>query len=229
MQTNTGYNIIKHSAFWNNKHNKHKKNCKFRTLIILDWDDTLFPTSWLVKNSINLSDQNMQNKYLVFFSKLDVILYKLLTNLLKHGKVIIVTNAMKKWVYASSKILPSTHDLIQENIKVISARDLHQHNYPNDNFLWKKLVFKQLSVEYFNNKNNYIQNIVSVGDAEYEYMALISLHDSCLPVTRFLKSIRFLSMPSYDTIIDQLEVLNKSVSKFAKNKKNMDLNFNNLQ
>ena len=29
---------------------------KYRTLVIFDWDDTLFPTSWTVKNNINLSD-----------------------------------------------------------------------------------------------------------------------------------------------------------------------------
>lgn len=203
-------------------------NKNIKTLIILDWDDTLFPTTWLIKNNININDQDMQVNYLTFFSKLDIRLHKLLTNLLEHGKVVIVTNAMKKWVYVSCKILPNSYKLIQDNIKVVSARDLHQKDYPNDNFIWKKLTFEKLSSEYFNNSSdhNTVQNIMSVGDADYEYMALISLYNKCLPVVRFLKSIRFLANPSYDVIIDQIEVLNKSFKKFAHNKNNMDLHFN---
>ena len=44
------------------------------TLIILDWDDTLFPTSWISKNNIEfLSNENkdlLYNKFLIFDHKL---------------------------------------------------------------------------------------------------------------------------------------------------------------
>ena len=90
---------------------------KNKTLIILDWDDTLFPTSWATKNDIDLTDPDTQNKYIVSFSKLDLLLHKLLTNFLNCGTVIIVTNATLGWVLISSNILPSTQELIK-SIKV---------------------------------------------------------------------------------------------------------------
>ena len=38
------------------------------TLIILDWDDTLFPTSWISKNNIEfLSNENKDLLYNKFF------------------------------------------------------------------------------------------------------------------------------------------------------------------
>ena len=34
-----------------------------KTLIILDWDDTLFPTSWVLENKIDLTDPAIRAKY----------------------------------------------------------------------------------------------------------------------------------------------------------------------
>lgn len=189
------------------------------TLIIIDWDDTLFPTSWVIKNNINTSDTK-------YFKKLDVAVHKLLSTLLESSKVIIVTNAMKKWITISGKTIPNSYALIKNSINIISARDIYQSKHPNKNSMWKKLVFKRLTGEhyrkYINNKNK-MQNILSIGDADHEYKALINLHDNCLP--RILKTIRLMSNPSYDAIIDQLLVLHKSLNKYVKNKKNMDLYF----
>ena len=66
------------------------------TLIILDWDDTLFPTSWLYQNKIDLSDSHIRNEYQTLFAELDNILYSLLIKLINLGKVVIVTNASSK-------------------------------------------------------------------------------------------------------------------------------------
>src|SRR2546423_12365702 len=41
------------------------------TLIIIDWDDTLYPTSWSVDNSIDLTDPKSRYKYIKHFELLD--------------------------------------------------------------------------------------------------------------------------------------------------------------
>ena len=208
---------------------------KYKTLILLDWDDTLFPTSWVVKKNIDLTNPDVQNKYIVFFAKLDLLLHKLLSNLINYGKVVIVTNAINKWVYISSSIIPNTHRLIKNKISVISARDIHQYDHPGDGYMWKKLIFKQLVTDYYSDYHKDYptdyQNIISIGDADYEFKALINLYIK--PKTtkgkRHLKSIRFMSKPSYDTLIDQLEVLNNSINKIIDTNNHMDLVFNNLK
>ena len=95
-----------------------------------------------------------KNKNIMFFSGLDIILYKLLSRFIQYGKVIIVTNAMEKWVHITSEILPNTKQLIDNNIDIISAKDVYQEKFPDEMYIWKKLIFKQITMEYFINKYN---------------------------------------------------------------------------
>ena len=199
----------------------------FKTLVILDWDDTLFPTSWVVKNSIDLNKQEVQRKYIDLFVKLDSLIFNLLKNFLKYGKVVVVTNAMVKWVKISSAILPNTQKLINETIDIISARDMYQKKMPGNMFAWKKLIFEQLVMEHFMNKHR-VENIISVGDADYEFQALVDLYENFKKKKRILKAVKFLSSPTYESLIDQLEVLNKSIHKVCTSKSHMDLKFRDM-
>ncbi len=208
-------------------HNNPIRKLKHKTLIILDWDDTLFPTSWITKHGINLLIPVIREKYMVFFSQLDMLLHSLLSKLLKCGTVVIVTNAMIKWVVISSYILPNTQRLIKENIKIVSARDDHSDKHPGQMGIWKKKTFEQLVLEHFLDHYQ-VQNIISVGDAEYEFRALINLYNKHGPESgtkRLLKSVRLMANPSFELLIDQLKVLDESVPILCKAHRHMDLVF----
>lgn len=195
-----------------------------KTLIIFDWDDTLFPTSWIVQNNINLTDKNIQNKYIILFTRLDTLLHQLLTTAMKHGKVIIVTNAVKKWIEISLNMLPNTKKLIQSNIEIISARDIYQEKYPDQLSLWKKLVFYNYVLNHF--KAHPLQNIISIGDAEHEFNALVDLYNAHSVVKkRILKTVRLIKDPNFETLLDQLNVLKNNFVHIIRNKKHMDLVF----
>lgn len=195
-----------------------------KTLIILDWDDTLFPTSWILKKKIDITNESIQNKYIVFFSKLDLLLHKFIFNMSKYGKVVIVTNAMNKWVNITANILPNTNILIQKSVKVISAKDIYKEKYPNNVAVWKKLIFNRLFKEYY--KGGSSENIISIGDADYEYNALISLAKEVN--TGYLKSVKLISKPTFDKLIDQIQLITESVKYIIKKKENLDLSFENL-
>ena len=196
---------------------------KSNALIILDWDDTLFPTTWTLKKRLNLNNKQNKDKYLNFFNELDTILYDLLINFMNYGTVVIVTNAMTKWVIISSRVLPNTRKLLETKIKVVSAREIHQKELPNDMFAWKKLIFKNLVDNYYKNNKSH-KNIISVGDADYEFKALINLWKK-KDKHKYLKTIRLLSSPSYESLLDQLNVLKNCTSKICQSKKHMDLKF----
>lgn len=205
---------------------------KFKTLIIFDWDDTLFPTSWVVGNDIDLADPKIQNKFIVYFSRLDMLLYKLLTTCIEYGTVFIVTNAVIKWVQVSSSILPNTQKIINNNIKILSARDTYQSDYPDRMDLWKRLTFQDLVFNNFDkhkhkNKDKYKhQHIISIGDAEHEFNALINLYnESSITKDRLLKTIRCIKNPSFESLIDELEVLNSCIIKVLTTTDHMDLKF----
>jgi len=55
----------------------------------------------------------------------------LLENLIKFGKVVIITNAKEGWVeYSSYFMLPRVHHLIETYIPVISAQDEYSKKHP---------------------------------------------------------------------------------------------------
>jgi len=201
----------------------------YKTLIILDWDDTLFPTSWTIQNNIDMTNKFTYVRYMPLFEKLDTLLFNLLTKLQKHGTVAIVTNAATKWIKISSVVLPKTQRIIASSpIQVISAREILQDKYPNNMHMWKKIIFDKLVIDYF--AEHGYQHIISVGDAEYEFLALVDLYNEhSVSNKRLLKTVRFMSSPSFESLVDQLNVLHQSADKILTSKKHMDLKFKDFQ
>ncbi len=191
------------------------------TLIILDWDDTLFPTSWVSKNSIDVYDKSVFIKYNLYFEELDDILYSLLTRLSKLGHVIIITNALTEWVKVSSSILPRSSKIIK-NLKIISARKTYQNITSSSE--WKKFAFKDELDDI--SKKNEIYNVVSVGDAEFEFYATINLVN--YNNKRYYKTVKFIKNPSFDKLIEQLKTFYKASPVICQRRKHFDYKFKNF-
>ncbi|ATZ80845.1 hypothetical protein BMW23_0799 [Bodo saltans virus] len=211
MQMNENILINKLSKI--NMHLKNVYNIKEieltrkNTLFILDWDDTLFPTSWVMKNNINLINSSEREQLVDHFQSLDRTLFNFLSNIKRYGKVIIVTNAMVDWVKISSIVIPKTYNVLK-TMEIISARGLFSKSV-QEPMLWKKLTFQTIIDKEFKNKR--IMNIISIGDAEYEHEALVSLSKSYFDQIKYLKSFRLVKDPHYDFIIDQLNVLSDCI------------------
>eukprot|EP00968_Pinguiococcus_pyrenoidosus_P010843 scaffold870_cov268-Pinguiococcus_pyrenoidosus.AAC.45 len=124
-------------------------------VVILDWDDTLLPTSWLSDSArINTPLQTVQRQLRPLAAAIRR-LFEVCNQCECH--VSIVTNAGKGWVEETCKVFfPSLQRLLcssprrrlQENSlprpKVISARTLFQHRFPNDPTVWKAEAFTML-------------------------------------------------------------------------------------
>jgi hypothetical protein len=193
------------------------KILKENTLFILDWDDTLFPTNWVIKNNI-ISYQH--ETVPILFDKLDKSLSKLLNKLLIIGNIIIVTNAMSVWIKISSQFLPLTLRILK-HIKIISARDLYG-TVTSDANIWKIMTFKTEIPKIV--KDDFI-NIISVGDADYEYNALVNFYDSCRYKNKLLKSVRFVKIPTNEQIIEQVNILTDAVEDITYEPRHLDLIF----
>jgi len=190
------------------------------TLIILDWDDTLFPTSWTVSKNIDLINPLMRKKYIQNFHDLDIILSSLLTALSNYGTIVIITNAMPEWIELSSSVLPKTKKILQ-HLEVISAREMYQSTYNMSE--WKKLAFKYLIFKHAE-KNRY-NNLLSIGDADYEHVALVALYDSEIIPNKYMKSIKFVRSPEYEVLLDELRQIEKDVKYICKSPRHLDLEF----
>jgi hypothetical protein len=192
---------------------------------LIDWDDTLYPTSWLNKNKIKNYDE-----YKLYFLELDKTITILINKLINMGEIFIVTNANMSWINKSLKNLPETKKIINnKNITIISARDM----YSNKNIMpidWKKHIFENIikkQIETGTLNDNTFLNIVSLGDADYEYLALIKLHDylkNSKCDNYFLKNIRFSENPSFNLIIEQIDLVSYNISDISNKLKYIDLN-----
>lgn len=194
------------------------------TLVFIDWDDTLFPTSWIVDNRIDLNKTEYRSKYIILFSELDNVLYDFLKKVTKYGKVIIVTNASMSWIKTSLKILPNSSKFILKNIKIVSARDMYGKH--KDVFKWKQFAFEKEVNSFFKKKSD-VHNLISIGDADYEHTALINFDDweKMKPHKRCLKTIRFMTSPTYYSVVDQIQVLTRCITKVCRKHKHIDLLF----
>jgi len=197
-------------------------NTNKETIIMIDWDDTLFPTTWITRNNINVYQMsNMKPEYRIFFMKLDIVIYKFINQLMKYGKVFIITNATTEWINVTKKLLPNTASIFNW-VKVISARELYSGQYPNNIDAWKQLCFQKVARKYMSKQK--INNFISIGDALYEYEALVKLH-KLGKQKKYLKTIKLLGESDYKHIMDQIIVLNENIGEIICHDNHLDLVF----
>jgi hypothetical protein len=164
---------------------------KAQTAIIFDWDDTLFPTTY-VKHDLGLSikhclkDQKLTPQVL---SRVQTALAKaagatdqLLRLADKSGKVIIVTLAKSPWVNDSCRyFFPGIGELIKQlSIQVVHAQEGEQIEHSKVNMMAKdrfetfwaetkgRAISKVLSEFYSQYKGQSWKNIISLGDSHFE-------------------------------------------------------------
>lgn len=190
------------------------------TLIILDWDDTLFPTSWTIIKNIDLTNPQMRKRYIDHFHELDNHLSKLLIAMQQCGDLVIITNAMLEWVWLSSSILPMTGQLL-ENIQVISARGEYQAKYQMPD--WKKIAFRDTVLRLTHEKK--YNNIISIGDAEYEHQALVAMYLLDTIPHKYLKSIKFVKTPDHSILLEQIKYIEKNIRYICRIPRHLDLEF----
>jgi hypothetical protein len=181
------------------------------TLYFIDWDNTLFPTKWVIDNEILISDIK---KYLEYFTILDTAIYTLLSIVMKNGKVMIVTNATESWINDSKIVYPKT-SLLLNKIKVISARNLYK-NKTNIMMNWKKMAFTDIIKKEYNKLHTI--NIISIGDALYEQHALAHLNNTYSTKTRYLKTIKFIDNPNKSQLIKQIQILINNIHRINNQK-----------
>ena len=224
-----------------------------KNIIFIDWDDTLFPTTWIHNNNIDCTNKEDINKYKLFFLELD----KSITNLLEiltnnnDNAVYIITNANKKWVELCLVNLPNTSLIIEKDVIILSAKDIYNQK-TNSIMDWKVLTFKDvINNVYINNAleleglyaplhtsnpMQFIGNVISIGDSNYEYTALLNLYEyfksngfklyntsKKKEKEYLLKNIKLVEKPEFDILVNQLHVLKKNINDIIEQKNVVDI------
>ena len=195
-----------------------QKEKSHNSIIIFDWDDTLFPTSSLTKKGLYIDNKELTEKEKEKISKLEELVLNILTLSIEKGDTFIITNAGKGWVeYTSMKYYPRIKNVL-EKIKIISARENYENEYPNDSQMWKMLSFLDV---YKNLNSNLVTNIICLGDSFIEIQAGLKL--ASMFTQAFIKVVKFRESPKFDELIKQLKLIYNQFNSIYSSVKNLTI------
>ena len=192
-----------------------KDEIKNNVKIIFDWDDTLFPSTW-IKNQGYGYDFIMTEEIKEKMDDLAKVVIRVLTIAKTLGDVIIVTNAIDMWVEDSSSRYLNEASNIISSIPIISARNKYQNIFPTDYVTWKSLIFLDIL-----DKNLHIEKLISIGDSNIEKDAAkksVLLCDSKVEC----KTIKFIEQPTIILLKKQLIQLEGKLEEFINDKIRQD-------
>lgn len=200
------------------------------SLVIFDWDDTLFPTSALdCRTPIQrLCEDNGRQGFLSTLKPSEEVdayilaAIRVLQVARRHGATLIVTNSDHGWVHDSAAKLSPRLACELGHIPVISARSIFEPQGISDPRQWKALCFQRI-VQCFHSSPAGIwgvRSLISVGDGLEEREAAIQVARSC---PCYVKSVKFLERPSVARLLQQLELCVGHLTELAEHTGNLDV------
>ena len=202
-----------------------------RKLILIDWDDTLNPSSWCMRNGI-LTVRPPRRDEVNALSTLATKVLRTLNDCMELGHVVIVTNAEAGWVELSARFLmPEVHKKLKQ-IPVISARSNFQKNYRDSPTTWKSLAFSQVIAEWVEKIENRMDThsfsvpfqVVSIGDSSHERKALFRVH-SQHRVKFSPKSVKLIERPTISDLERQHEAIHMHLGSLLRENSGRDLRY----
>lgn len=186
-------------------------------LFIFDWDDTLFPTSFLVQEDI-INDENLPEEYMDIISILEEAIINMINFAISKGDVYIITNSSIGWVeFATNKYYPNLKKYL-DKIHIISARNEYENSYPGEAKLWKDKTFLSLK-DKINLKIP--TNIICFGDSIVELEAGKKL--ACKTNNSFIKSIKFKEKPEPQYMIKEINLVNNRLNYIYSTARNLSI------
>ena len=88
---------------------------------------------------------------------------------------------------------------------------------------WKTHTFLEEITK--RSKHQHYQNIISLGDADYEYNALLNLYNSQNLPHKYLKSIKFIRSHDYMTVVEQINLIYQNISELCLAHRHIDVMF----
>lgn len=193
-------------------------------VFILDFDDTLIPSSWLNTQGFKLSKQlyGVTEAMLDACAKVAHHSAALINAAKGYGKVVIVTNATHDWVELASKMfMPTISDLIL-SLPIFSAADLYESRSKSPT-IWKKLTFQNDVLRTVFPVQPAMRTVISIGDSEAERQALKYVQSLADPETMLTKSVKFKDKPTPESLIQQLIVTLEGLHMIATTPESLDL------
>ena len=192
-----------------------------KTLIIFDFDDTLFCTKYFDTFALSYQDifackvslEEINPCLVRELKQLESTIIELFINLQQNYDIIIISNADLKWINnCLTHFLSELKEHINENdIKIYSAKNMFSKIVKNSKE-WKSKCFKKVINDRYKNDLNSDLNVISIGDSKEEKKAVFNLTKIHEFRKIHPKFIHMISFPSAASIILQLKYLNDNIN-----------------
>lgn len=199
------------------------------TLLIFDWDDTLFPSTWVQLQGFAPPGNN--SPQVVHLDLLDAAATSaaaVLRTAKRLGRVVVVTNAEAGWVELSGRRFVPKVMRELEGVSVVSARStfepylLGPPTGGSRPFEWKRLAFQaEIAGLVRQLAPGRRANVVSLGDSAYERDAL--QHAAAAVPGCQRKSVKFLVRPDPHQLVKQLALVRTVLEPIVEHDGDLDL------
>lgn len=193
-----------------------------KTTAILDWDDTICPSTHLSQLGMRVDDaDDLPPALRAQLAQLEAAVINIMREALRFGAVVVITNAEAGWVELSGRrFLPDVVDFIRaHDIKIVSARSSFERDFPDAPSSWKVAAFSQEVTHMFPDEDEL--NVLVLGDSMSERDAAHAL-GSRMPNSK-VKTVKFVERPSIDQLMRQVQLVAQSLPDLASYSSSFDV------
>ena len=189
-------------------------------VIIFDWDDTLFPTSFLANLGLHIEGPDappeIQTK-LDFFSE---CMIATVNQAREYGRVVIVTNAETGWVeLTAAKFLPLVATEICK-LPILSARSTFEPRGFVKPLEWKEQAFAFVLESHMAQVDSFKGCMWSIGDSIHERDAVIRV---CEIANLPYKSVKLMDRPDLTVLYRQHVLVQKNMRDMTSTSEPLDV------
>lgn len=170
-------------------------------LYLVDWDDTILPTSWLGRQGL-LNGSAASEQQLSQLTAIAEAAWATLEAAASFGKVVVVTNAGEGWVQHSClRFLPALVPML-ERLSIVSARAAFEPLGIQCPTEWKFRAFEaemEGVTDMLADGQHF--SIIAIGDSAQEHEAMLRVAQK-LPGC-YAKSLRFAERPTPEQLVEQ--------------------------
>jgi hypothetical protein len=214
---------------------EHTATYSDSTVTVLDWDDTLIPSTWLKEQG--LTGAALLDKFGITKEMVDACeevapyVQRVIQKAQEYGKVFIITNGTRGWVENSCELfMPSIRNLVL-SLPIISAADLYSY-FSKSPISWKRMAFRRdLLDRAFGGMPRASRIVISIGDgcAEQEASRNLMMIGSYSQVGLLsVRSLKIVESSSPAVLIRQLDEICQVLPSLVTQSGDFDLQWNTV-
>lgn len=201
---------------------RKKINYNFNNIFILEWDDTLLPTTYIT--DCLRTNKTLDESHKLFLAKIEFNVLRILTFALKsNSDIYIISGADREWISSSArKYLKGVYKLLKANpsIKQVYSKDYYidTNNEEAPEFNVKEKAVLDILSSYSKEK---LTNIMTISNS-------ISILDSVVTYAKdltncYYKNLKLMDWPSIEQLNKQLELLADQLSTVYSSVRNINI------